>query len=253
VIRASFLTLRRTRALWLAIAAPLFIIVFRTLALLFGRASLGQFAWDNYVEANYSFWFGILIVLSLALETALLVDVDRAAGAWKLLFALPVSRVDFYLARLVTAFTLTALSGVILLVASLLDGYLLGFLNPALGLQPSVPHLGAYALALVAETTSLALVLAIYYWLSTRTASFIPPIALGIVGAMVNIVAYSSSPVQRFSPWMFGLDVARLLTRTPQADPYLGWPLAVVLTLSVGGALAVTALGAWEFSRRDVY
>jgi len=253
-LRATFLTLKRTRAVWLAIVAPIFIVVFRVVVLLStGEADSSHHAWNSWIEANSLFWYGILLVLAMALDVALLVEIDRAAHSWKYLFALPVSRAGFYVAKLIVAIVLTLLSGVILLGASLVGGALLALLKPSLGFTQSTPALLPYVAAFLLETLAALFMLALYLWLSMRTKNFILPVSLAIVSMMINLIGYGSGPVQRFSPWMYALDIGRLLSRTPQTQPYLGWPLGIVLAISGAGALVFTLLGIREFTRRDIY
>jgi hypothetical protein len=85
-----------------------------------------------------------------------------------------------------------------------------------------------------------------------RTKNFILPICLAIPGVVMNIVAYTNVTYQEFSPWMYGLDMERIMAKTPQTQPYFGLPLPVILAISIVGAILVTLLGYLEFARRDI-
>ena len=251
---ATLLTLKRTRALWLALVAPLFIVLFRMLLLLFTTDPyVEKYAWDSLFENNSFFWFGLLFLLTGALDCALLVDIDRAAHSWKYVFALPVSRTSWYLAKFVVAIALVFVSNIVLFVATLIVGYLLALLAPQQGFTLGAPHILYYTGVTLLETVAALFLIAIYTWLSMRTKNFILPAALGVVAMVINLVVYNSAVAQKFVPWMYALDIGRILTRIPQSQPYVGWPLPIVILISCVGAFCFTLLGIWEFSRRDIY
>jgi hypothetical protein len=254
ILRANFLTLKRTRALWLAIVAPLFIVFFRMILLLFtSDPSVKAYAWDSLFENNSFFWFGLLFLLTGALDCALLVDIDRGAHAWKYVFALPVARSSWYLAKFVVSIVLVLVSNIVLFIATLVVGYLLGVLSPQQGYTLGSPHVFYYIGVILLETVATLFLVAIYTWLSMRTKSFILPAALGIVGIVINLVGYNSPVAQRFVPSMYALDIGKILARTPQNEPYVGWSLLTVILVSCVGALCFTLLGIWDLNRREIY
>ena len=253
-VRATFLTLKRTRALWLAIAAPLFILCFRTLIYLFGRdANIARDVWNFWLDGNSEFWFGLLLPLALALDIALLVDIDRAAQGWKYLFALPVSRTSVYIAKLIVALVLSVTSGAVLLSGSLVVGYLLAFIVPQLGFLLTSPDILYYLKAILLETLASCFIIAIYLWLSMRTKNFILPACLGIASTVLTIIGYDNDLLQKFSPWVYALGVARILSKLPETKHYLGWSLPIILAISIAGTICMTLLGIIEFNRRDIY
>ena len=252
-VGATFLTLKRTRALWLAIVAPLFIVCFRMILLLFtSDPSVKKYAWDSLFENNSFFWFGLLFLLTGALDCALLVDIDRSAHSWKYVFALPISRTLWYLAKFTTAVVLVVVSNIVLFVATLIVGSLLGVLAPQQGFTLGAPHILYYLGVVLLETGASLFLIAIYTWLSMRTKNFILPAALGVVGIVTNLVGYNSPVAQKFVPWMYALDIGKILSRTPQAEPYVGWSLPVVILISCLGAFCFTLLGIWDINRREI-
>lgn len=252
-VGATFLTLKRTRALWLAIVAPVFIVCFRMILLLFtSDPSVEKYAWDSLFENNSFFWFGLLFLLTGALDCALLVDIDRSAHSWKYVFALPISRTSWYLAKFTTAVVLVVVSNIVLFVATLIVGALLGVLAPQQGFTLGAPHILYYLGVVLLETGASLFLIAIYTWLSMRTKNFIVPVALGVVGIVTNLVGYNSPVAQKFVPWMYALDIGKILSRTPQAEPYVGWSLPVVILISCVGAFCFTLLGIWDLNRREI-
>ena len=252
---ATFLTLKRTPALWLAIVAPLFIVCIRIFLFSVEGFSL-QESWHNWIEGNYSYWTGVLLLITMALDVALLVELDRSAQIWKYLFALPVSRTYIYISKLIVATILMFMSGLILLVSTLLGGYLLSFLKPELGFSQSSPEVLYYLGAILAETLAAWFVIALYLWISLRMKNVILPLFISIVGAVTNLSGYRVVFFEEFSPWAYALDASRMLTKfhgfQPTPVPYLGWPLPILLTISVIGTLCIMLLGILEFNRRDI-
>lgn len=251
VVRATFFTLKRTRAVWLAIVAPIFIVCLRILFIVKGEEI--RHAWDNWMEANYSFWTGIILLLTMSLDIALVVDIDRSAHIWKQLFALPISRTSVYFAKFIVAIALTFFSGILLFLLSLIVGYIFALVNPKLGFTFYDPDIPYYLWVILLETVASFFIIAVYLCVSMLAKNFILPVSLGIMGSVVNLVAYDSTIAQKFSPWMYALDVARILAKTPQTQAYLGWPLPIILAISVLGSLLLILLGVVEFNRRDIY
>jgi hypothetical protein len=253
VFRANLLIVKRTQALWLALAAPLFIVAFRVLLFIFGRdPAISQDPWNHFLSGNYNFWFGIFIVLTMPVNVALLIDLDRSSGSWKYLFALPVSRAWIYLSKLGVALLLVSLSGLTLLVSSLIVGYVLGLVRPDLGFTKAAPNVSAYFVMVICATVGASFIISIHTWLSVRSKSFIVPIALGIAAAVMNIIGFSKVEYQKFSPWMYGMDITRVLSLLPSNEPYRGWSLPVILAISLAGAVLVTLWGINELNRRDI-
>ena len=252
-LQATFITLKRTYAVSLAIAAPLFIVCFRLLIFLVDNELMHGRAWNYWFEGNIAFWTGILFVLTISLDIALVVDIDRSAHIWKYLFALPVSRTWIYLSKFIVAIALTFMSGLLLLVASIVVGYLLGAIRPQLGFSLSSPDILYYLWVIFLATLAALLLISFYTWISMRTKNFILPVAISIVGEVINIVGYDNANIQKFFPWIYALDIGRILTRTPQTQVYSGWSPPVILLISIIGAICVTCLGIMEFKRRDIY
>ena len=222
-VGATFLTLKRTRALWLAIVAPLFIVCFRMILLLFtSDPSVEKYAWDSLFENNSFFWFGLLFLLTGALDCALLVDIDRSAHSWKYVFALPISRTSWYLAKFTTAVVLVVVSNIVLFVATLIVGALLGVLAPQQGYTLGAPHILYYLGVVLLETGASLFLIAIYTWLSMRTKNFILPAALGVVGIVTNLVGYNSPVAQNSFPgcmrWISAGFFHELLKRSHTSD-----------------------------------
>src|ERR1035438_6099686 len=96
VIKASLLSIKGTWIVKTAILAPFVIICLRLLLVLFDRDNnFTKHAWDYFLNGNYSFWFGLLFPILIALVCSLLIDNDKLMRT--LLFAFPIQRKTFYI------------------------------------------------------------------------------------------------------------------------------------------------------------
>jgi hypothetical protein len=107
------------------------------------------------------------LAVFITLQTALLAGNEHNGKMWKLLFAQPVHKVDILRAKIAVNFLVIGLSQLLLLPLSLASGLLLRYLNPALGMEQSIPlvkivllDLTVYGLAFVA--------IALHTWVSLR-------------------------------------------------------------------------------------
>ena len=119
--RAELFKLRRTLALWAAFLCPLVVIAMTTAVILSrGPGRIGgpsNDAWDGLTLSFVFFlWCLLGLPLFVALETALLAALEHRENAWKHLFALPIGRWSIYVATLLVAAALVALSSIVLAV-----------------------------------------------------------------------------------------------------------------------------------------
>ncbi len=232
---SELLKLRRTLALRLAVLMPLLLVLLQFSYVLRVRHLRGSL-WQNLIQGTMG-WSILMLPLTAALLTALLAGIEHRENNWKLLFALPVSRSAMYAAKLVIAQALLAISHLTLWAGLLAAGLLLHALFPALkyGPAPWLELLGKLALMHLAACALIS----IHLWTSVRARSFTVPLGLGIGAVMVS-VAGARDWAMTLYPWMLPAN-----TTSPDRLP-------AALALGIFGGLALSILGAWDTTRRDV-
>lgn len=257
-LTAEALKLKRTRALMLAIVAPTFVVAIQVSS---GTTYLnpdvpGLSLGEQVFDTVFNMWIIIVFILYLVLEIALLMSIDHASNQWKHLFALPVSRTTIYLAKLFAGVILILFSNILLFIETTIAIFVLGVAAPELGISLAGVDITYFFGILLAATIAAFFAIALHTWMSIRTRNFLAPVAVGFAGGFLNLIALGSSFLQKFSPWTYPLDVHRMLSVTTSSVSeyiYSGWPLPLLLAISISGGIAVTCYALYELNRKDVY
>ncbi len=243
-LQAEGLKLRRTLALWMAFLAPLVIEVLDFI-LYFQRGYIRQDvenAWLWLGQQTIVYWSLLMAPLFIALETALLANVEHSNSGWKHLFALPVPRAAIYTAKLGVAMIITALSTMSLLVFTVLNGSILRKVRPGIGLDAPIPWARLLSTAALVYVSSWLLI-SLHTWVAARWRSFVVAMGFGIAMTVAGMVVVSWE-WGKFYPWALpGLLANQFIEGT--------LPAAELLVGSLGGLL-VAAVGCWDLIRHDV-
>jgi len=240
-LRAEALKLKRTRAIWLAVGAPLTVIVLFLLLVISGRVNPAETTWSEQAQSMIGIWAMFMVPLYVALETAFINTIDHKAQAWKHLFTLPTSRWSVHTAKLLMAFAMVALSSVLLgagLLATIVALKTIGFGAPG---EP-VPWSLVARSSLYGYGGSLAMI-SIHHGLSLRLRGFEWPLGIGIVGMIFGTQVSLSSTYWPLLPWGY------TTVATVVSDPeHRFW--AIILS----GILAflVGLVSGYDTARRDI-
>ncbi len=252
-LSAELFKLRGTRALWLALLAPLFVpfIQFASLYTFTGDGA-PEYAWAKFISGTSFTWLFGLLILYITLEAALLAAIEHNADTWKYLHALPVSRGAFYLAKVGVALLLITGSSVLFFLTTLLAGALLARVRPDIGFARHAPDIANFAGIVFLSYLASLFVIAIQTWISIRFRNFIVPLAVGILGVVLSEVANRNEAVQYYWPWIQPVELLRKVG-IPGADKLLetGPSVAHILVYCIVGSVVITGVALWDISRRD--
>jgi hypothetical protein len=242
--------MKRTIALKMVVLAPAAVVL-----LVFFMAANAPFSaikrggagreWAGLMQLTLIFWAALMLPLFIALEAALIAGLDHSENQWKALFARPVPRWTWYVAKLIVIVTMVIGSTVVLLCGTLLAGAILPKLQPELVFGFPVPWVALFQQT--AQITALAfLAVTIQHWVSMRWRSFSIGIGVGIVATVVGYVAamttFRTPDWPQYFPWSLPMLV---LSRHPQNVPGALWT-----GIAVG--LGVATAGCFQFCRREV-
>jgi len=239
-LRAEVLKMRRTRALWLALGAPLAVVVLYLLLIGTSAVDPAETGWAQTAMAMLGMWTFLMLPLYVALETALINAVDHEARGWTHLFALPVPRGAIHAAKLCMALALVGFSAIVL------AGGMLGAIAAfqAAGVAADNPLPWQMVLGGVARGYGGALgLIAIHHGLSMRLRGFEWPLGIGIVATIFATQISRSSDYWLVFPWSYPT------VATSVADPQARlWALVLSVAVAVGVALVAT----FDTARRDI-
>jgi hypothetical protein len=247
ILSAELLKLRRTWALRLALAAPLFIalLVFGAYTRREATVSATVNPLTGFGQLVLTLWTIVLLPLYVALAAALLAAIEHQHDTWKHVLALPVGRVPIFVAKWIAGLGLLLLSAVLLPVLVVLAAAGLRLLKPAW-------HDAALPVALVFRGSLLSalaagLLYSIQMWISLRWRSFVMGLGVAIIAMMVMLVAMPRAGAQsafaNIFPW--SLPAMAMAPESPHR--------AAAVSLGAVGGVAFAALACWSLARRDVY
>jgi hypothetical protein len=240
-LRAEALKLKRTRALWLAVGAPLAVVVLHLLLVVSGRVNPAETRWAQQAQSMIGMWAMFMLPLYVALETALINAVDHKANAWKGLFSLPVPRWSVHVAKLVMAFAMVALSSVILGVGFLTTIVALKAVGVGAASDP-VPWSLVFHSSLYSYGGALGII-SIHHGLSLRLQGFEWPLGIGIVGMVFGTQVSLSSTYWPLLPWGY------TTVATVVSDPeHRLWAIVLSGSLALLGGL----VSGYDTAHRDI-
>lgn len=232
-IAAEWLKLKRKWILALAVIGPLGVVLLQ--AVNYGlrydylMKQTADDPWGGLLQATTGLMLPALFI-GLALVASLSAGVEHAAGGWKQLLALPLTRLQVFAAKTLLTLLLLLLSCTLLAVFTLAFGAVLGFSLqelpwPDLLRQSYAPY--AAAMPFVALQIGLSLAI----------GNQAVPMTIGVLGMVVSL---------------FGM---LLPDWVPYNWPWLALKAETALRAAaagLGGGLLLLAVGCMHFTRKDV-
>lgn len=236
--------MRRTLAVGLAVIAPLAPAFFSFLIGLVAKQGLPEGAnpWSALMRPIVEMWSFLMLPMLVALQAALMAQIESANAQWKHLYALPLSRTRLYLVKAAMLAGLILLSTLLLVCWSLLAGLALGIARPPTRLLEVAPDWAAILRGCFTPFAAALLLIAIHQWVGMRWPTVVVGLGVGIVGLTGCVAVIGSAQWGRLYPWALPFRSIR-----PEADD-----VGFILAYSLGAAAVTLALGAWRSSRRDM-
>jgi len=236
---AERLKLKRTLAFRMVFVAPLLVAALQFFVILNQRRPAADFnLWGMISRASLSVWAVFMLPLLITLETALINGVEHGEKQWKHIFALPVPRHAVYIAKLLIAQALAAVSTLILSALTVVVGLALIRLRPELPHAVAIPYVWILKHA-ASVWLAAGLIIAIHTWISIRWPGFALALGAGIGGTFFAIFA-AGARIGKYYPWLLPMNI---FTKDRFA--------AALLLGAVGGVIAAV-IGCVKFVRRDV-
>jgi hypothetical protein len=247
-ISAEMLKLKRTLALWLAIGAPLAVVLLNVVVYSRTREldAPGGSALIGFAQLSFTMWTIIVLPLYVALAAALVAATDHQGDHWAHLLALPVPRASIFTAKYVATGGLLALSEIVFVAGVVGASVLLVALRPALHGQP-VP-VGLVVARGLESGLAAGLIVAIQTWVSLRWRSVVVGLGLGIVAVLGLLGGVARAGLGTIAIYVYPWALA------PTAMGRMWETHANRLPVAVGGAVAgvlVAVAGSWWLARRD--
>jgi len=244
-LSAEMLKLKHTLAFWLALVAPLSMVVLES-GMWFDMnrrvAPPEVDSWLWYGQPPYVFWCLLIMPLFVTLETALVGQLEHAQEHWKHLYALPVPRGLIYGAKQFAGMFLIGVSCLALPFFTALGGLFLRWARPAVELTGPIPWfmLFKYSLAIYLGAW---LIITIQTWISQRWKSFVVACTAGILLTIAGVFVINADWGQ-YWPWAIAGIIGNKFNENVLQ-------MAPLLVGSIGGVVTAFFAG-WDVVRRDV-
>lgn len=243
---AEALKLRGTLALWMCAIAPATVVALLVLQMTFSDFAQrppmepGQ-VWTRFAQSVLVLWAFLMLPLFVTLQSALLAGLEHANQQWKHLLALPLPRSAHYLAKQVALSGMLALAMALLAIFIVLGGIILGVLQPAFGIAGAPPW--NYLIKGVSACFAASLlIVSLHNWISIRWRSFTVVVSVGMGATVAGYLIGQSERFGHLYPW----------SMPAQVFSGKGEWIGFVVVAGVLGGAAVTLIGLWDFTRREV-
>lgn len=212
LLQSEYLKTRKTFAFWLSvlggilIPALIFLVVKSNPNMV--ANSISPAPWHMFLKFNWQAVATFLFPLFIVLITALVVQTEYKANAFKKLLTLPNSRTSFYIAKLLIIIYYVILTHLIFLGAILIFGLLLGIIVPeTLFLNKPIPLTMMFTQISKSIITSLGMI-SIQYLISIRFKNFIKPIGIGFAAAVAGSIMLLGWKYADYWPWILPAKVS---------------------------------------------
>jgi len=242
LVSTEALKLRRTLALRMVVAVPVFAILLELLMLFNRRAfPFGDDAavWHSLFRGGWLFWIGFCVPVLVAFEAASLANVEHRGKQWKQLFAAPIPRWSVYAVKMLFCGVLVGASFA-MVVPGLVGDVIIYSAASGYGLGPAIPWLEVGNWACRAWMASW-LMMVVQSWLSARFAGIAPPVGIALAGLVMG-VAVQGTVMQSLCPWTAAL-------RTMQAGPLDVHNTGVAVIAGCAGGVTAGGLACWNLGR----
>jgi len=249
-IQVEAIKLRRTLAFWMMFLAPLGILgvtVLFNVRLAADVSGADKDAWAIMVRDTLGFWVVFMLPMFVALESALMAQLEHSQKMWKHLFSLPSPRWTVYLAKLLITMFIVGVSTVVLMAGIVLSGWLL----QKFGIRPDFHWVSpnpSWSVAIRAAFLVFILswcMIALQTYISMKWSSFIVALGIGSVGSMVSFIFGRSVILAQVIPWSLPFNALEPYIKQQTS---LGLPLLV----SLAGTFIFTMLGLWDLHTKDI-
>jgi lantibiotic transport system permease protein len=186
-IKAEYYKAKGTKLMLIALAVPVFVNICTFLiAKNINPIKLwSQHPWQSLVEVSISLLSFNILLISIIGISSLAVQTENKAMAWKHLLILPIPKWTVYVCKYLFILLLIALIHVLMVVLTLINGWLLGIIRPELNFSNLTPDMYMITGNFSKIFLSVLCVTAIQYWFSLRAKNYMIPIFIGCFAVMI--------------------------------------------------------------------
>lgn len=254
ILSSDLIKMRRAWFWRLVFLFPLTLIGIEVCLMLFNwdqvQADLAQgksyLVWSSmWMVTYYSDFVGIHLLVTLL--ATILANMEHQAHTWKLIFSMPVSRIQLYWTKCFWLIVGVLTSRLVLMIGDCIVGF-------ALGVQETLNWSRLFSFTVFPVLAAFAL-MGVQLWLSMVMKNQSVSIIAGGVGAILGIYGLNLTGVLEYNPWSLPFHIlfnGLNMVNDPiyiTMDPVLEWKWVFI---SVGMSMVLFVAGAFHFANKDV-
>lgn len=247
-LRAELLKVKFSVAFWIAIIAPIIQGFLHFCVFFFNGKYIIKpniDVWELFISSVWGFWAVLFLPLVIAIQTSLINGLEHQTEGWRNLFCLPIPRWYVYVSKMLMSLVLVFISNAILVVVTILVGYLLGLFGITGFLQTSVPiFIFAYPFYILVGSF---FIIALHWALSTIVRNFFVCSGIAVVLTLLNIIISTEKEASIYFPWSFPIISVQILSDSSYLQSYYTMMVSLIL-----GTLVVWLNVKWNSNRNIV-
>lgn len=245
--RAELLKVKFSVGFWVAFIAPLIQGFLHFCVFFFNGKHIikpNTDVWALFIHSVWGFWAVLFLPLLIAIQTSLINGLEHQTEGWRNLFCLPIPRWYVYLSKILMSIVLVFMSNVVLVVVTVVVGYLLGFSGIAGFLHSPLPFfILLYPFYILIGSF---LIIALHWALSTIVKNFFVCSGIAVVLTLFNIIISNEKAVSIYFPWCFPIISTQVLSDSHYLQSYYTMILSLIL-----GSVIVWLNVKWN-SKKDI-
>ncbi len=251
------LKVKKTALLWVSImgafamAGLIFIIHLARVTEFVGP--IGANPWVAYLNFSLPI-IEIFLIPYIVLICSSIAFYEHQGQAWKLLYTLPIKKVNFYFSKLLLALFLLVGAYILFALLTYCSGMILGFIFPSFEFHYYPPEWINIVRVIARSFISALAILALQFWISIRWKNYVIPVGIGLLGYIFGLSIAGAFKWAQFIPYCAPIYVGRLMggQSAESMDMTLFAGLGNVEWYSLIGFLIFSILGFLEQKYRNV-
>lgn len=239
LFRSEFLKLRKS-AIWLLI----FISPMLSLLLGLGASEIPEvegYQWEGTLGMMTISHAILFLPLLTGIFSSFICRYEHVGGGWKQLLALPVSKKNVYMVKLLIVSLLIALTQLLFVMGLFLIGWIKGF--------PAEIPWGVITTSVVGGWVACFPLIALQMFVSVAWSSFAAPLAVNVIFTIPNMLIVNSERFGPYYPWAQPFEL--MMINSSESFGALNVSPVTLFAVIIGSLLLFLGSGFIYFMRRE--
>jgi len=230
-ISADILKYKNTKAMVLAVGAPLLLVGIYFLAFFFKADKIvkeGTNGWETYFSYLIGLGLFFLYPLFLILLTALIHFIEHSANTWKQVYATSADRFSIYFSKVFMSLSFSFIAIVLFYLFTIGTGFLIELKYPDL-FTFEASYAKIFLLINLKVFIACMAMSALQFWIAFKWKNIVVPFGVGIIGFVAAIILVNGWKYVKYYPYAFAYQIPHSV----KPEGFEFWQLQVILGLGL--------------------